>query len=49
MLKTSNLRLPSPWWDEVEQAIADDTEGSVVVDDVITFLGGSFGSVEKLW
>ena len=46
MLKTINLRRLSPWWDEVEQGIADDTEGSVVVEDVITFLGGSFGSVE---
>ena len=49
MLKTNNLRRPSPWWDEVEQAIADETEGNVVVEDVITFLGGSLGSAEKLW
>ena len=31
-----------------EHVIAEDTDGNVVVDDVKTFLGGSFGSVDKL-
>ena len=42
------LRRPNSCPDEVENSTADDTDGNVVVDEVITFLGCSFGSVDKL-
>ena len=44
-----NLLPDSSWRDDVEQVIAVDIEGSVVVDDVMTFLGEEFPSVERCW
>ena len=42
------LRRPNSRPEEVEHAMADETDGKVVVDEVITFLGCSFGSVDRL-
>ena len=44
----TNLLFPNPWRDEVEQAMADDTDGNVVEEDVMTFLTGSSVSAERL-
>ena len=47
-LKIINLIRPNSRPDEFEHAMADDTDGNVVVEDVITFLGWSLGSEDKL-
>ena len=44
----AHLRLPNSCRDAVEHTMADDTEGKVVAEEVITFLGGSSVSGERL-